>query len=298
MAVYKKTYFSPVGDTSFVDPALALGVIYSFSQQGQNDFIEDPWDEFSEPLPGHFMYNVANGHIRVSPETPFLVGSLTVIYKAIGIPYPDPPEPPVICENPTPIVGNLVGESMIQFSLPGIGNYIYDLIPGGGSCGDTPLQSGSVMGGDYILVGPLEAGSYKACVRRDCGGGMYSGAVASNSVAIVIPPWNFGARKVPADMAIKIVNIIGVPYTLRYGSLPLITASQEMRGRHEGFTLRNIIVKLTVKKKQQVVVALYRNGTLLQFIPVYLASAGPASVTFNPIAAVPTDDIFVALDYT
>lgn len=114
----------------------------------------------------------------------------------------------------------------------------------------------------------------------------------------VTPPQNFGARKVPADTAIRITGVSGVPYAILSGSLPLISPAQEMRGRHEGFGSSVIKAGLMVKKNQQVVVGLYKNSTLLQFIAVNQGSTGPATVTFNPISAVTTDDIFVALDYT
>lgn len=298
MSVNKKTYFSPVGNTSFYDPALALGVIYSFSQQGQNDYIQDPWDEFSDPLPGHFMYNVANGHMRVNPGTPFLPGFLTVIYKAVGIPVPPPPEPPPFCELPGVPVISLVGVNTIRVTMPAIGDYIVELIPAAGSCGDVPVRSMVIYSGTITNFPDQTDGTYKVCARRMCGGELYSGRVVSNTINIAPPPINFGARKVPADTAIKILSISAVPFITRSGSYPLVTASQTILGRHEGFTPRQIIVKITVNKKQQVVVALYKNTALVQFIVVYLANAGSTFVTFNPISATPTDDIFVALDYT
>lgn len=296
MAVFKKTYYSPFGDSMFVDPGLALGTIYSFSVNGEYDYTEVPWDEFNYPASGQFMYHRPTGTIKVSPDYPFLPGFITIIYKAIGIPIPPPPEPPMVCEEPT-VVASLSAPNVIRFQFGGAGNYKIQVIPGAAFCGSTPLIDGTVNGGDSFLYGPVPNGSYKACVQRDCGGGMLSGQVTSNTVTVAIPPQNFGARKDPPDTEIKILSVTGVPYTIRSGAFPLVTGGQEMRGRHEGFTA-NIVVKLQVKKKQQVVVALYKNGPLVQFIPVYQANAGVATVVFNLITATAADDIFVLLGYS
>lgn len=296
MAVNTKTYFSPVGDYGFIDPELAFGTIYSFSQNGQPDFTEVPYDEYDDPPPGSFMYSPVTGEIRINPETPFLVGFLTVIYKAIGRPTPPPPEPPMVCENPT-ITASVISVKHLRFQFGAVGNYITDILPGSGNCGDTPIATVVSNDTDNFAYGPVEEGSYKACTRRDCGGGMFSGQVPSNTVTVVLPARNFGVRKVPADTAIKIVSITGIALEARSGSLPLTTASQEAWFRHENY-FGSIKVTVQVKKNQQVVVGLYKNGPLVQFIAVNQPVAGNHTVTFNPISATPSDNLFVALDYT
>lgn len=298
MPVFKKTYISPVGDHAFYDPDLALGVIYSFSQNGQVDFVEVPWQDGPFfPAGGEFMYNPANGHIVVNPDTPFLPGYLTVIYKAEGIPIPPPPEPPLQCEVPGTPVASIFNNNQVRVTMPESGDYLLRMISGPGDCGDVAIEEAVITAGTTYTFPVYQPGFYKVCVRRNCGGGLVSANVVSNIVEIQQTPANFGARKIPADTAIKIVSVTGIALSPRTGSYPLVSGGQEIRARHENF-VGQIRVNITVKKNQQVVVGLYKNGPLVQFIAVNQNTTGAAFVLFNSISATPDDDIFVALDYT
>lgn len=301
MAVYKKTYFAEAGAHIIDDPALALGVIYDVSRSV--DLTEVPYG--TDPLPGQFSYHSPTGRLTFSEDEPFNDSAgpsyapgepVTVIYKAIGAPVLPPPEPPTECPTPSPTL-EITAPGVVRVRMPALGNYLVDIIPAAGSCGDTPLQSATITGGDSYISSLLPAGFYKACVRRDCGGGMLSPAAASNTIEIVLPPANFGARKVPADTEIKILSVTGFPYVIRSGSFPLSSALQEMSARHEGFTAV-ISVAVQVKKKQQVVVGLYKNGPLVQFLVAYRTTPGNVTLNFTSITATASDNIFVALDYT
>lgn len=295
MAVFTKTYQVEEGSTQILDQTIAMGQIFDLSRSG-TDLQETP-ERNNTPPDGYFSYSPDFGYLFFNLDNPFQAGEwVTIIYKAVGIPISPPPEPPMVCEAPT-VVGALASVSVIRFSFGQPGDYEISVIPGAGTCGDTPLEYANVTGGDSYLTRGLSGGTYKACVRRKCGGGLFSSQVTSNTVTVILPPNNFGARKLPSDTRIKITSIIGVTYTVRSGTLPLVTTEQEMRGRHEGFTSVGIRVNITVNKNQQVVVALYKNGPLVQFIAVNQSTAGAAFVVFNPISALPSDDVFVVLGY-
>lgn len=113
----------------------------------------------------------------------------------------------------------------------------------------------------------------------------------------IAPPSNLGARKIPADSAIRITGITGIPFVILAGSFPLTAPLQDIFMRHETTGSVQIKAQINMKKNQQVVVALYKNGPLVQFIVVNM-NATSTTVTFNPISVTPSDNLFVALDYT
>jgi hypothetical protein len=295
MAVFRKTYQVEEGGTRILDPTIGMGLIYDLSRSGTD--LQETEELTEDPPNGYFSYDPNFGYLFFNKDTPFNAGEwVTIIYRAVGIPIPPPPEPPPTCENPT-VVASVYNVKNIRLKFGAAGDYMIDIIPSSGTCGDTPVVSATISGTDVYVSGPLVAGSYQACVRKNCGGGLLSGQVVSNTVVIVLSQQNFGARKGPSDTRIKITSIVGVTYETRSGSLPLVTMEQEMRGRHEGFSNVRIRVNITVNKKEQVVVALYKNGPLVQFIAVKQSTAGAAFVLFDPISALPSDDVFVVLGY-
>ena len=296
MAVFKKTYFTEPETTQLLDPTIALGVIYDLSRSGTD--LQETVEQTDTPPNGFFSYWPDYGYIFFNKDTPFMPGEwVTIIYKAIGIPIPPPPEPPEEC--PVPVVTlEMTAPGVVRVRMATVGNYRVEIILGVGLCGDSPpLQSATITGGDSYISSPLPEGSYKACVRRDCGGGMLSAAVQSNTVAIVIPPINFGVKKDPSDTEIKILSVSGFPYEIRSGSFPLVTGGQELLARHEAFTT-SIVVVVQVKKKQNVVVSLYKNGPLVQYLVGYRTTPGNVTLTFTATPILSTDNIYLLLGYS
>lgn len=293
MPVYTKSYIGAEGSNQISDPTLAFARILDLARDGTD------YTQVTTPAAGaaEFSFDVNTGLILFHVENPFNAPGqkVEVIYSG-GSPAPPPDEPPVTCDPVASATATAVGMT-IQVVMPVAGNYLVDIIAAAGTCGDTPVDSGVIMGGTtYTSIG-LADGSYKACVKVDCGGGLLSTPVASNTATITTPPENFNARKVMPEPSKKIISITGFSYVIRTGSLPLVAGNSQITGRHEGFTAA-IAVTVSVTKKQQVVVAIYKNAVLFQFLVGYRTTDGNVTLTFNVLTALSTDDVAIQMDYT
>lgn len=296
MSVYTRTYIGAPGATTVVDAALAFCTPLSVSRslRGLTHVDADPVDE-------QFTYDENTGTFAVDPNNPFTEFSETfiIVYKS-GIVPPTPPEPPpVLCDYPVSVTLEEIAGYRMRVTLPSAGNYTVRIMDTSEPCGGTALEAGVIIGGTFYETMAYPNGTYAACVYKDCGGGNISPDTRSNDVTIAIPvPDNFGARKVPASTAIKLLSVGGLAVTLSSGTYPLVTANQAVSGRQEGFT-GVITVTVALPAFGHCVLGLYKNGPQIEFKSAARgSSAGNVTVNFTSRTYLSTDNIFVILDLT
>lgn len=288
------SYIGAAGATSITDAALAFATILDVTRSGQDLEQVD-----ATPTGAEFTFDLATGRFDFDPDNPFTIYNepVIVIYKA-GVAPPTPPEPPpVLCEFPVSVTLEEIAGYKMRVTLPSAGNYTVRIMDTAEPCGGTALETGVIIGGTFYETIAYPNGTYAACVYKDCGGGNISPDTRSNDVTIAIPvPDNFGARKVPASTAIKLLSVGGLAVTLSSGTYPLVTANAEVSGRHEGFT-GVISVTAALPAFGHCVIGLYKNGPQIEFKTATRGlTAGNETVNFTSRTYLSTDDIFVILD--
>jgi hypothetical protein len=294
MAVYTRTYEVSAGVVSVTDAALAFCTPLSVSRSRKGLTLVD-----AAPVEEQFTYNEGTGEFAWDPDNPINDGGETVIiiYKSGIVPPPPPEPPPVLCDYPVSVTLEEISGYRMRVTLPSAGNYTVRIMDTAVACGGTALETGVIIGGTFYETMAYPNGTYAACVYRDCGGGNISPDTRSNDVTIAIPvPDNFGAWKVPASTAIKLLSVGGLAVTLSSGTYPLVTTNQAVSGRHEGFT-GIITVTVALGAFGHCVIGLYKNGPQIEFkTAVRGSSAGNVTVNFTSRTYLSTDDIFVILD--
>lgn len=298
-----KTLYPIPGTFSVSDPEIAYCKrIISVHRSGTQYFLVEPT---GPPGNYEFAYIASSGDLVVNYDDPFNPNeTVFVIYEPgdgeIIISPPVEPPPPTVCLMPgsVSVVVNL--DYTVTVTMPEMGYFVVRITADSDPCSGTEVAGGSTGGGDTWISPVLPDGTYKACVLRQCPPSLvsdFTSSVPFEIASVPPPPDNFGARKYPPPTGIQIVNITGIPLVVNSGAFPLNAAGEMLSARHEAFT-GSIGVVVKVLGGQKVTVALYKNGPLVQYLVAFKPTSGNVAITFNPISVTPSDNLFVALDYT
>jgi len=298
------TLYPTPGEFSVSSPVIAGAKnIISVHRSGRQYHLVEP----NQP-PGNFemAYIASSGDLVVNYADPFNANDTVFVLYEPGAPGevvvtpPVVPPEPVICPLPGSVSVVVNPNDTITVTMPSMGDYIIGIIYDFQVCGLFPAYSGTVTAGDVWISPVLLPNAYKVCVQRKCSDSLFS--EHANSVNFTIAPTpvvpdNFGIRKSVPPTDIRILSVTGIPYTISNGAFPLDDPDETIGARHEGFSNKKIAVMVKVQPGKKVVVALYKNGPLVQYLVAFSVFGGNVLLTFNPISTAPTDNIYLLLGY-